>query len=79
MLPASSWGSIPSILGVLRVQNVAETGVLPPLQRMFFWETGFRVTRKYRVMRYQLSAGDNGGPSSQHVAEPAAPAVKQLA
>lgn len=38
------------------------------LQRMFFWETGFRVTRRYRVMRYRLPADDSSGPTSQHVA-----------
>lgn len=48
---------------------------------MFFWETGFRVTSKYRVMRYQLPARDAGGPTSELLGgmpPPRLPAIKQL-
>lgn len=41
--------------------------VLLLLQRMFFWSTGFRVTRKYRVMRYKRQVDGDSPQTSESV------------
>lgn len=67
-----------ALLRHVRKRGPSSFGAFPrPQQRMFFWETGFRVTRKFRVMRYQLPPGDDIGPTSQLVpSQP--PAVRRV-